>query len=83
MYGQYVGKDDAMYWAAWRYLGGEGLVLPLEIDESIVAEIKALELSTRPDLREEEASWYEASRLPVSSDFTDVMAEIGRRMPPA
>ncbi|MEO5742459.1 MAG: hypothetical protein ABIS29_17880 [Vicinamibacterales bacterium] len=40
MYGQYVGKDAAVYWSCWRYLEAEGLLHALEIDEAIVAEIK-------------------------------------------
>lgn len=132
MYGQYVGKDDAVYWAAYRYLGDQGLILPLEVDEAIVDEIKkspagesadydtirslmrvvlksyrsvlqpiethllricgvilaagyvskALQLSTRPEFREEEESWYAASHLSPGTDFADVMSEIGRTMPP-
>ena len=132
MYGQYVGKDDAVYWAAYRCLGDQGLILPLEVDEAIVDEIKkspagesadydtirslmrvvlksyrsvlqpiethllricgvilaagyvskALQLSTRPEFREEEESWYAASHLSPGTDFADVMSEIGRTMPP-
>jgi hypothetical protein len=40
MFGQYVGKDAAVYWACWQFLGDEGLLEVLEIDEAIVAEIK-------------------------------------------
>ena len=41
MYGQYVGKDSAVYWACWRYLAAQpGVLTVLEIDEAIVAEIK-------------------------------------------
>ena len=40
MYGQYVGKDAAVYWSCWRYLDAEGLLPALEMDEAIVAEIK-------------------------------------------
>jgi hypothetical protein len=40
MYGQYVGKDAAVYWSCWRYLEAGGLLATLEMDEAIVAEIK-------------------------------------------
>jgi hypothetical protein len=40
MYGQYVGKDGAVYWACWSYLEAARLLEVLEIDEAIVAEIK-------------------------------------------
>jgi len=40
MYGQYVGKDAAVYWTCWRYLEAGGLLPALEMDEAIVAEIK-------------------------------------------
>jgi len=40
MYGQYVGKDAAVYWSCWQYLDAERLLPSLEIDEAIVAEIK-------------------------------------------
>ena len=40
MFGQYVGKDAAVYWSSWQYVGDEELLEVLEIDEAIVAEIK-------------------------------------------
>ena len=40
MFGQYVGKDAAVYWSCWQYIGDEELLEVLEIDEAIVAEIK-------------------------------------------
>jgi hypothetical protein len=40
MYGQYVGKDSAVYWACWRYLEAQDLLAVLEMDEAIVAEVK-------------------------------------------
>jgi hypothetical protein len=40
MFGQYVGKDASVYWACWQFVGDEGLLDVLEMDEAIVAEIK-------------------------------------------